>query len=261
MRSPGSPTNRATQLSRSAQREDEGHAGALLQVRDIEAHYGSSQALFGVSFDVHAGELVTLIGRNGMGKSTTVKTVMGMMAPRAGTIRFADASIEGRPSYQVARAGLGLVPEGRQIFPNLSVRENLVATARGRTGDRPPWTLERVYAMFPRLEQRSTNPGGNLSGGEQQMLAIGRALMTNPQLLILDEATEGLAPLLRSEVWRCLEGLKAAGLSLVVIDKNLGPLLRLADRHYILEKGRVVWSGTSAELRAQKDALHAYIGV
>jgi branched-chain amino acid transport system ATP-binding protein len=234
---------------------------ALLEVRDIASYYGSSQALFGVSFDVRAGELVALIGRNGMGKSTTVKTVMGLIAPRAGSVRFADAPIHGEPAYRVAQAGIGLVPEGRQIFPNLTVRENLVATARTRAAEGSPWTLAKVYEMFPRLAERSGNPGVNLSGGEQQMLAIGRALMTNPRLLILDEATEGLAPLLRAEVWRCLERLKDSGLSLVVIDKNLGPLLRLADRHYILEKGRVVWSGTSDELRAQKDTLHAYIGV
>jgi len=234
---------------------------SLLQVRDIETYYGPSQALFGVSFDVGVREVVTLIGRNGMGKSTTIKTLIGMMAPRKGSIRLADAEIAGAASHRVARAGLGLVPEGRRIFPNLSVRENLVATAENRRKIAEPWTLERVYAMFPRLKERERNLGSNLSGGEQQMLAIGRALMTNPRLLILDEATEGLAPLIRREIWNCLEELKTSGLSLIVIDKNIGPLLRLADRHYIIEKGRIVWNGTSAMLRAKPELLHEYVGV
>ena len=234
---------------------------SLLAVRNIETSYGASQVLFGVSLEVGARDVVTLIGRNGMGKSTTIKTVMGMMAPQSGSVLFDDHEIQGRPPYLVARAGVALVPEGRRIFPNLSVRENLVATAANRQSAADAWTLDRVYAMFPRLKERERNLGSNLSGGEQQMLAIGRALMTNPRLLILDEATEGLAPLVRLEIWRCLEQLKAAGLSLVVIDKNIGPLLRLADRHYILEKGRVVWSGTSPVLRANPDLLHQYVGV
>jgi len=233
----------------------------LLQVEAIETAYGSSQVLFGVSLSVAEGEVLTLIGRNGMGKTTTVKTIMGLLAPKAGTVTMAGAPLHGRPAYRVARSGLGLVPEGRQIFPNLSVRENLVATAGNRHRQAAPWTLERVYAMFPRLRERERNLGANLSGGEQQMLAIGRALMTNPRLLILDEATEGLAPLIRAEIWRCLEGLKASGLALIVIDKNIGPLLRLADRHLILEKGRVVWQGRSDALRAEPDLLHRYVGV
>jgi branched-chain amino acid transport system ATP-binding protein len=233
----------------------------LLEVRDIESHYGPSQALFGVTFEVRESEVVTLIGRNGMGKSTTIKTVMGLMAPRKGSIRFADQEIAGRAAYRIARLGVGLVPEGRRIFPNLSVRENLFATAGNRRQVTEPWTLDRVYAMFPRLKERETNLGANLSGGEQQMLAIGRALLTNPRLLILDEATEGLAPLIRSEIWTCLERLKACGLSLIVVDKNIGPLLRLSDRHYIVEKGRVVWSGTSAMLRAKPELLHEYVGI
>jgi branched-chain amino acid transport system ATP-binding protein len=233
----------------------------LLEVRDIETLYGASQVLFGVSFDVHEGELVTLIGRNGMGKSTTIKTLMGLLAPRKGSVSLGGQQLQGRPSYRVARAGIGLVPEGRQIFPNLTVRENLVATAENRNNVRDPWTLERVYQMFPRLKERERNLGSNLSGGEQQMLAIGRALLTNPRLLILDEATEGLAPLARAEIWKCLERLKAAGLALIVIDKNIGPLLRLADRHYVLEKGRIVWSGSSDELRSQPQVLHEYVGV
>ncbi len=233
----------------------------LLEVGAIETFYGASQALFGVSFEVREREFVTLIGRNGMGKSTTVKSIMGLLPPRTGTIRFAGRPIHGRAAYRIAQAGLGLVPEGRQIFPNLTVRENLVATAENRHQARDPWTLDAVYRMFPRLKERERNLGATLSGGEQQMLAIGRALMTNPTLLILDEATEGLAPLVRADIWRCLEGLKGAGLALVVIDKNIGPLLRLADRHYILEKGRVVWSGTSPDLRANRDVLQHYVGV
>jgi branched-chain amino acid transport system ATP-binding protein len=236
-------------------------AAPLLDVRAIETAYGASQVLFGVSLAVNQGEFVTLIGRNGMGKTTTVKTIMGMLAPKRGEIALAGAAIAGRPSYRVAQAGIGLVPEGRQIFPNLTVRENLVATAENRHRHPDPWTLEKVYEMFPRLSERARNLGSNLSGGEQQMLAIGRALMTNPRLLILDEATEGLAPLIRVEIWRCLEGLKRSGLSLIVIDKNIGPLLRLADRHYILEKGRVVWEGTSDALRGKPEVLHEYVGV
>ncbi|WP_077036403.1 ABC transporter ATP-binding protein [Pelomonas sp. KK5] len=234
---------------------------ALLELDGIEAHYGASQALFGLSLDVQAREVLTLLGRNGMGKSTTVKTIMGMLAPRKGRVRFAGADITGAPEHKVARAGIGLVPEGRRIFGNLSVRENLVATAGNRLGTATPWTLERVYDTFPRLKERERHLGANLSGGEQQMLAIGRALMTNPRLLILDEATEGLAPLIRGEIWACLERLKAEGLSLIVIDKNIAPLLRLADRHCIVEKGRVVWSGTSQALREQPQLLHEYVGI
>ena len=233
----------------------------LLRVDAIATAYGSSQVLFGVSLDVQRGEFVTLIGRNGMGRSTTVKTIMGMLAPRSGTVTMEGVAIHGQPSYRVARRGLGLVPEGRQILPNLTVRENLVATAENRHRHPEPWVLSSVYAMFPRLQERERNLGANLSGGEQQMLAIGRALMTNPKLLILDEATEGLAPLVRAEIWRCLARLKAAGLALIVIDKNIAPLLRLADRHYILEKGRVVWQGDSDALRAQPDVLRQYVGV
>ena len=236
-------------------------SAALLQVDGISAAYGASQVLFGLTLEVRAGEVVTLIGRNGMGKTTTVKTIMGLLAPSSGSVHMAGAAMHGQPAYRVARAGLGLVPEGRQIFPNLSVRENLVATAGNRHRAASPWTLQTVYAMFPRLQEREKNLGAKLSGGEQQMLAIGRALMTNPKLLILDEATEGLAPLVRAEIWRCLETLKSQGLALIVIDKNIGPLLRLADRHYIVEKGRVVWQGDSAALRAAPEVLHQYVGV
>ncbi|MBS0454884.1 MAG: ABC transporter ATP-binding protein [Proteobacteria bacterium] len=214
-----------------------------------------------MSFDVMTGEVVTLLGRNGMGKSTLVKSVTGLMKPRRGTVRLGGAELAGRPAHQVARAGIGLVPEARHVFANLSVRENLVATAANRHGHADPWTLQRVYAMFPRLQERERNLACNLSGGEQQMLAIGRALMTNPRLLILDEATEGLAPLVRGEIWNCLAQLKATGLAMVVIDKNIGPLLRLADRHFIVAKGQVAWSGSSEALRAQPELLRTYVGV
>jgi branched-chain amino acid transport system ATP-binding protein len=233
----------------------------MLAVEALEAAYGVSQVLFGVTLRVDASEVVTLLGRNGMGKTTTVRTIMGIMPPRAGTVTFDGRALHGLPSYRVARAGLGLVPEGRQIFPNLSVRENLVATAANRGGRPDPWTLEKVFALFPRLEERRGNMGNQLSGGEQQMLAIARALMTNPKLLILDEATEGLAPLIRADIYRSIERMKGAGLSILVIDKDVKALTRVADRHYVLEKGRVVWSGSSADLAASEDVQHRYLGV
>ena len=235
--------------------------GVLLDVRDIESFYGSSQALFGMSFDVRERQVVTLIGRNGMGKSTTVKSIMGMIRPARGAIALRGENIAGHAPHSIAGAGIGLVPEGRRIFPQLTVRENLVATARLRGPVTEAWTLERVYQLFPRLKERENNLGSNLSGGEQQMLAIGRALMTNPHLLILDEATEGLAPLVRGEIWTCLAQLKAGGVSMIVIDKNIGPLLRLADRHHIIEKGKVVWNGDSASLRDRRDLLQQYVGI
>jgi branched-chain amino acid transport system ATP-binding protein len=235
--------------------------GGQLELQDVETSYGSSQVLFGVSLKVQPGECITLIGRNGMGKTTTVKSIMGMLRPGAGHIAMDGKALVGEASWRAARAGLGLVPEGRQIFPNLSVRENLVATAGNRHQRDQPWTLDTVYAMFPRLKERERNLGSNLSGGEQQMLAIGRALMTNPLLLILDEATEGLAPLIRAEIWSCLGRLRNTGLSMIVIDKHIGPLLNLADRHYILEKGRVVWQGGSDQLREQPEVLQRYLGV
>jgi branched-chain amino acid transport system ATP-binding protein len=236
-------------------------SNVLLDVRDVESYYGSSQALFGMSFDVREREVVTMIGRNGMGKSTTVKSIMGMLRPKRGSIAFCGADIAGLAPHSIAGAGIGLVPEGRRIFPQLTVRENLVATARLRGSSSDVWTLQRVYELFPRLKDRENNLGSNLSGGEQQMLAIGRALMTNPRLLILDEATEGLAPLVRAEIWACLALLKEAGVSMIVIDKNIGPLLRLADRHHIVEKGQVVWSGDSASLRERRDLLQQYVGI
>ncbi len=233
----------------------------MLEVENIETSYGASQVLFGMSLTVGAGEVVTLLGRNGMGKSTTIRSIMGIVRPHAGEIRFEGAPIRGQPPYKVARAGLGLVPEGRQIFPNLSLRENLVATAANRRDDRDPWTIEKVLDLFPSLAERMSSMGNLLSGGEQQMLAIARALMTNPRLLILDEATEGLAPRIRAEIWRVLERLKAAGQSILVIDKNVAALTRNADRHYIIEKGKVAWSGTSAELRGADDVKRRFLGV
>src|SRR5438552_5604293 len=233
----------------------------MLTVDSLETAYGPSQVLFGVSLHVGAGQVVTLLGRNGMGKTTTVRSIMGITPPRAGRIEFDGAAIHGLPPYRVAQAGLGLVPEGRQVFPNLTVRENLVATASNRAGQRDPWTLDAVLALFPPLAARRHRMGSQLSGGEQQMLAIGRALMTNPRLLILDEATEGLAPLVRAEIWRCLVRLKASGQSILLIDKDVAALARIADRHYILEKGQIVWSGASAELRARADIQHRYLGV
>jgi branched-chain amino acid transport system ATP-binding protein len=217
--------------------------------------------LFGVSFGVREGEVATLLGRNGMGKTTTVRSVMGMVRPRGGTIMFEGRPLHGLPSYRVAQAGLGLVPEGRQVFPNLTVRENLVATAAKRSGRAEPWTLERVFAFFPQLAERRGHFGSQLSGGEQQMLAIGRALMTNPRMLLLDEATEGLAPLICIEIYRAIEHLKASGLAILIIDKDLRALTRIADRHYVIEKGRVVWSGTSPELVRNREVLHRYLGV
>ncbi|OGA20254.1 MAG: ABC transporter ATP-binding protein [Betaproteobacteria bacterium RIFCSPLOWO2_02_FULL_63_19] len=233
----------------------------MLEVRDLETAYGRSQVLFGVSFTVEAGTVVTLLGRNGMGKTTTVRSVMGMMRPRSGQVLFEGKPLTGLPSYRVAQAGLGLVPEGRQVFPNLTVVENLIATAATRRQQSKQWTLQRVFQFFPNLAERRGNYGNQLSGGEQQMLAIARALMTNPRLLILDEATEGLAPLIRHDIFRSIEQLKAEGLSILVIDKDLRALTRVAHRHFVLEKGRVVWSGTSVELEANADIQHRYLGV
>jgi len=232
----------------------------VLDVSDIETAYGLSQVLFGLSLSIAPGEMVTLMGRNGMGKTTTVRSIMGLTPARAGSVRFAGEEIRGLPPYRVAKLGIGLVPEGRQIFPNLSVRENLVATAAFRAGE-VVWTLDTVYDLFPGLRERATSMGNQLSGGEQQMLAIGRALMTNPRLLILDEATEGLAPLIRAEIWRCLARLKAMELSVLVIDKNVGALMRVADRHFLIERGRVVWTGDSGQLAAAPDVQHRYLGV
>jgi len=233
----------------------------MLEVDALATAYGQSQVLFGVSFGVRAGEVATLLGRNGMGKTTTVRSIMGMVPIRGGTIAFEGKPLHGLPSYRVAQAGLGLVPEGRQVFPNLTVRENLVATAANRFGRADPWTLDKIFALFPQLAERRGHFGSQLSGGERQMLAIGRALMTNPRMLILDEATEGLAPLVCIEIYRAIESLKASGLAILIIDKNLGALTRIADRHYVLEKGRVVWSGVSPELVFNREVQHRYLGV
>ena len=233
----------------------------MLRLEGLEAAYGVSQVLFGITLTVEPGKLVTLLGRNGMGKTSTVRAVMGILPVQAGSVRFEGRALQGLASHRIAQAGLGLVPEGRQVFPNLTVRENLVATAANRRRVAEPWTVERVFDLLPPLAARARSLGATLSGGEQQMVAIGRALMTNPRLLILDEATEGLAPLIRAEIWRCLERLKASGLSILLIDKHVEALTRLADHHYVLEKGRVVWSGTSAELRASADVQHRYLGV
>jgi len=233
----------------------------LLEVRDIETAYGTSQVLFGVSFAVRAGEVATLLGRNGMGKTTTVRSILGLTPARRGSVRFRGEPIERLAPDRIGRLGIAVVPEGRQIFPNLTVRENLVAFAGNRSGASDPWTLARVYRLFPRLAARAENMGNQLSGGEQQMLAIGRGLMTNPHLLILDEATEGLAPLVREEIWRCLAELRAAGQTVLVIDKYVERLVRLADRHTIIERGRVAWQGSSAELDADHSLWHRYLGV
>jgi branched-chain amino acid transport system ATP-binding protein len=233
----------------------------LLRVLQLETAYATSQVLFGVSLDVRPGEVVTLLGRNGMGKSTTIRSIMGLTPSRAGTITFRNTRIERTETDRIARMGIALVPEGRQIFPNLTVRENLIAFAANRSGTPTPWTFDRVIGLFPRLAERADNMGNQLSGGEQQMLAIGRALMTNPYLLILDEATEGLAPLIREEIWRCLQALKEAGQTILVVDKYIERLVRLADRHTIIERGRVVWQGDSLALDADRTLWHRYLGV
>ncbi|RLJ37991.1 ABC transporter ATP-binding protein [Acidovorax sp. 106] len=234
---------------------------ALLEVQALETAYGPSQVLFGVAFSIHQGEVATLLGRNGMGKTTTVRSLLGLTPARAGSVRFRGERIDALAPDRIARMGLAVVPEGRQIFPNLSVKENLLAFAARRNATETPWTLDRVVALFPRLQERFSNMGNQLSGGEQQMLAIGRALMTNPHLLILDEATEGLAPLIREEIWRCLDQLRAQGQTILVIDKYVRRLLQLADRHTIIERGKVVWQGDSPALAADPSLWHRYIGV
>ena len=233
----------------------------MLEINGLETAYGQSQVLFGMELNVGKGEVLTLLGRNGMGKTTTLHSVMGLVPSRSGNIRFQGQELRELSSYQIAKTGLSLVPEGRQIFPNLTVHENLVATASNRSQSENPWNLDRVFDLFPRLPNRIHHMGNQLSGGEQQMLAIGRALMTNPKLLILDEATEGLAPLIRNEIWNCVSNLKSAGQSILLVDKNIDALTRIADRHYIIEKGRVVWDGTSSELQGDQDLQHRFLGV
>jgi branched-chain amino acid transport system ATP-binding protein len=234
----------------------------MLAVRNLQAAYGPAKVLFDVSFTVGAGEVVTLLGRNGMGKTTTIKAVMGLLRSAGGAVSFDDRPITGLPPYRIARQGIGLVPEGRQVFPTLTVEENLIATASpGRAGEHPRWTLPEVYALFPRLKERRGHLGDQLSGGEQQMLAVGRALMTNPRLLVLDEATEGLAPMIRQEIWACLKRLKQERQAILVVDKNVDALAAFADRHVIIEKGTVVWTGTSAELKADATVKDRFLHV
>jgi branched-chain amino acid transport system ATP-binding protein len=233
----------------------------MIEVDALEGGYAGSRVLFGVSLTMQAGEVVALLGRNGVGKTTTIASLMGILRPTAGQIRLDGIRLDGLPSYQIARHGLGLVPEGRQVFPTLTVHENLVATASSRGQMHPVWTEDRVLKLFPHLRERHRTMAAALSGGEQQMLAIGRALMTNPRLLILDEATEGLAPLMRAEIWRVLGQLKRDGMAIMLVDKNIVDVARLADRHYILEKGRVVWSGMSADLTADQALQSRYLGV
>jgi branched-chain amino acid transport system ATP-binding protein len=232
----------------------------MLSVSHLQACYGAAKVLFDISLFVGAGEVVTLLGRNGMGKTTTVNAIMGLLPCTGGSVSFDDKPLAGLPPYRIAQCGIGLVPEGRQIFPNLTVEENLVATAAAR---QPParWTLADIYELFPDLKARRGNFGTQLSGGEQQMLAIGRALMTNPKLLILDEATEGLAPLIRTEIWNCLKRLKAQHQAILVIDKNVEALSAFADRHVIIEKGRVVWTGTSLELKRDRSVKDRFLHV
>jgi branched-chain amino acid transport system ATP-binding protein len=233
----------------------------MLEVEALDTAYGASQVLFGLSLQIREGETVALLGRNGMGKTTTVRSVMGLTPALRGSIRFRGRPIERETPDRIARAGIALVPEGRQIFPNLTVRENLAAFAGNRSGSREPWTVERIFALFPNLKGRKDNFGSQLSGGEQQMLAIGRALVTNPHLLILDEATEGLAPMVREEIWSCLARLRGAGQTILVIDKYVERLVALADRHAIIERGRIAWAGTSTELAADRRLWQRYLGV
>ena len=233
----------------------------MLVLKDVTAHYGTSQALFGMSLDLQAGQVATLLGRNGMGKTTTINTIMGIVKASGGSITFDGQELVGRASFRTANLGLGLVPEGRQIFPNLTMMENLVATASNHLNQPEPWTVERVFELFPELAERKGSMGNLLSGGEQQMLAIGRALMTNPKLVILDEATEGLAPLIRAEIWACLDRLKGEGQSILVVDKNVDALEALADHHVVVEKGQVAWTGTSAELKADASIRERYLSV
>jgi len=233
----------------------------MLKLAEVETFYGASQALFGMTFAIEKGTVVTLLGRNGMGKTTTINSILGIVPPARGKIEFAGVDITHLPSFKTANLGVGLVPEGRQIFPNLTVKENLTATASNHQQIADPWSLEKIFDMFPELAARSGAMGNLLSGGEQQMLAIGRALMTNPQLLLLDEATEGLAPLIRKKIWTSIGRIRDSGLSILVVDKNVADLIKLADRHVIIEKGKVVWTGSSKELAAQEELQHRYLGV
>ncbi len=233
----------------------------MLNLTKVVTHYGNSQALFGIDLTIGAGEVATVLGRNGMGKTTTINSILGIIEPTSGSIQFDGVELVGQPSFKTANLGIGLVPEGRQIFPNLTMWENLVATSSNHLNQRDPWTVEKIFDLFPELAERRNSMGNLLSGGEQQMLAVGRALMTNPKLLILDEATEGLAPLIRQKIWAALKQIKDQGLSILVVDKNLRDLLRIADRNFVIERGRVVWSGTSSALRAEPDVMERYLGL
>jgi branched-chain amino acid transport system ATP-binding protein len=233
----------------------------MLEVQGLSAGYGESAVLFDINLKIGEGEIVALMGRNGMGKTTTVHSVMGLLSPTGGSLQFRSNDLRKMPPDSIARLGLGLVPEGRHVFPTLTVCENLVATARMRSGNASPWTAERIFGLFPNLRPRARQLASTLSGGEQQMLVIGRALMTNPILLIIDEATEGLAPIIRDEIWKTIAALKEDGLSILIIDKNIGVLKRLADRHFIIEKGRTVWSGSSAELESDHNIVSRYLSV
>jgi branched-chain amino acid transport system ATP-binding protein len=233
----------------------------MLKVEKLQARYGRSQVLFDIDLSVGEGEIVTLLGRNGMGKTTTIRSIMGLTPPAGGSVEFSGQAMAGRTPEAIARRGIGLVPEGRQVFPLLTVFENLAATAANRLKRANPWTLDEVFALFPRLQERRNQYARTLSGGEQQMLAVGRALMTNPQLLILDEATEGLAPVIRAEIWNCISLLKSRGQSILIVDKNLSVLKRIADRHYVIEKGRTVWRGTSADMDRDAALVHRYVTV
>lgn len=231
----------------------------MLKLKDVTAHYGTSQALFGITMDLEAGQVATLLGRNGMGKTTTINSIMGIVKASAGSITFDGTELTSLPSYRTANLGIGLVPEGRQIFPNLSMMENLIATASNHLNLPDPWTVDKVFALFPELATRTSSMGNLLSGGEQQMLAIGRALMTNPKLLVLDEATEGLAPLVRRRIWEALTAIRQQGMSILVVDKNLADLMKIADRHYIIQRGKVAWSGSSVELDSDPEIRQRYL--
>jgi len=235
----------------------------MLMAEQLESGYGASQVLFGVNLRIAPSQVVSLLGRNGMGKTTTVRTLMGMLPLKGGTLTLDGQRINGQRPHQIARLGVGLVPEGRHVFPSLTVYENLYATSRNRPGGsgHDGWTMNRVFELFPRLQERRTQSARTLSGGEQQMLAIGRALLTNPRLLILDEATEGLAPVIRHEIWACLAQLKREGQTILLIDKNLKEMHSLVDQHHILEKGRIVWQGSSAELTANAALVNQHLGV
>lgn len=233
----------------------------MLKISNLTTHYGASQALFGVDMEVSVGQVITLLGRNGMGKTTTINSIMGIVSASGGEINFEGTELVNLPSFKIANLGLGLVPEGRQIFPNLTMMENLISTASNHLKVTDPWTVERVFELFPELAIRQSSMGNILSGGEQQMLAIGRALMTNPKLLILDEATEGLAPMIRQKIWAALTLIRNEGMSILVVDKNLSDLLRIADRNFIIERGKIVWDGSSDALFKDRDVLHRYLGV